>query len=279
MSDAERFDLRQAIAREQLALHFQPRVVAGGMRMIGAEALLRHSTDGKNWHGVDGLASLSADEFGLLWQWKMGQLARCFAALRNCGWNPAPGAPGFFVSLNLSHEQLGSEAWAQQLLDALGANRIPGSCIEVELTEQGTVTDVMLASSAFERVRAAGVVLALDDFPEGGASFLRLAQFKFDKVKLDRCMLPVLEDPVSVWMKKRTILKDLLGVIERNGAVPVLEGVEREAQYRFLSGLGITEWQGYLWGKAVPLHELLERPEFAQQSQPDVRTRTALAAP
>jgi EAL domain-containing protein (putative c-di-GMP-specific phosphodiesterase class I) len=81
----------------------------------------------------------------------------------------------------------------------------------------------------------------------------------FDKVKIDRGMLPSVDDTVSVWMRKREILRDLQIMVERTGARIVIEGIERHVQYSFLSSLQPMEWQGFLWGRAIPLSELMPR--------------------
>lgn len=252
-----RFDLAAAIERDELALHFQPRVAADSLQVIGAEALLRWKRDGVRWEGVPAVAELSADEFALLWRWELCRLRVLFARLKRNGWLPSASVPGFFVSLNLSYKQMTSQCWADELLEMMGDSDVPGQCLEIELTEQGVVEDFEFADSSFELLRKTGVAIALDDFPEGGSSFLRLAQFSFDKVKVDRVMVPKISDPIHVWQKKREILADLARIVARTGATLVIEGIETNAQYEFLSTLGAAEWQGFLWGKAVPFHELL----------------------
>lgn len=270
MSFAEQFDLHRAMHMGRLMLHYQPRVHANltTVRTIGAEALLRWTPDGATWTGVPALDELTEDEFELLWSWKMAQIKEAFAILRQAGWRPVVNDPQFFLSLNLSHKQLGTGKWADQVLDLLCEAGVPGQCIEIELTEQGSVPDIVMAFSSFEQLRAAGVTLALDDFPEGGSSFVRLAQFKFDKVKVDRSMVPDTLESVATWMNKRRILQDLTAIIIRAGATVVIEGVERERQHRFLHTLGVSEWQGYLWGKPAPIEQLLACLDFNQHPYP-----------
>lgn len=254
-----RFELAAAIERGELALHFQPRVTADSLQVVGAEALLRWRRDGVRWEGVPTVAELTADEFALLWRWELHQVGALFAQLKRSGWLPSASAPGFFVSLNLSYKQITSRCWADELLEMIEDSGVPGQCLEMELTEQGVVEDFVFAASSFELLGEAGVTIALDDFPEGGSSFLRLAQFNFDKVKVDRVMVPKMTDPVHVWQKKRDILADLSQIVARTGAALVIEGIEANAQYEFLRPLGAAEWQGFLWGKAVPFQELLSR--------------------
>lgn len=256
------FDLRNAIASGRLDLHFQPRVCAAGNRVIGAEALLRWSPTGTHWSGIQALSSLSSEDFALLWRWKLVRLKQVFLQLRSHGWLPANGDPGFVVSLNLSQKQLANNVWADELVALVDEGTVPGGAIEVELTEQGAPFDHVAAASAFEYLRSAGIRIALDDFPEGGASFLLLSQFRFDKVKIDRCMVPGVDEDVGIWLRKRQLLEDLLHIITRSGAAPVLEGVEQPIQHRFLSNLAISEWQGYLWGKPMPFSSLVDRLSF-----------------
>jgi EAL domain-containing protein (putative c-di-GMP-specific phosphodiesterase class I) len=172
---------------------------------------------------------------------------------------PTSDDPGFSISLNLSHKQFQTEAWAQQIFQLLERTGIPGACLEVELTEQGGIEEGLWVESAFEHLRAQGVAISLDDFPEGGSSLLRLARFKFDKVKIDRCMVPAMGESQEVWRKKREILSDLVDLIRDTGAEAVVEGVERVEQHNFLACLPIREWQGFLWGGAVPLDALAPR--------------------
>lgn len=256
----ERFDLESAIAAGRLSLFFQPRVAGPRREMVGVEGLLRWRCDQRGWIGVHAISELSADEFTMLWRWELEQVERAFQALRTAGLiHDSPAARKFFISLNLSYKQLQDDAWAQQVLDLLRRTRTPGCYLEVELTEQGTAADDMLTLSAFERLRGAGVAIALDDFPEGGASMLRLAQIRFDKVKIDRCMVPQYRDSMSIWTNKRAILSDLIAMIGRAGAEVVIEGVEQDAQFHFLSALPVSEWQGFLWGGAVPLEQIVAR--------------------
>jgi EAL domain-containing protein (putative c-di-GMP-specific phosphodiesterase class I) len=259
MSGHLNFRLASAIADDQLALHYQPRLCAESMQVVGAEALLRWNSNGGGWHGVAALNDLDADEFDQLWRWNLTCVAQAFEQLKRLGWRPTESRPGFFISLNLSCKQIGSSCWADELLAMIKASDVPFQCVEVELTEHGGTDDFEVAVSSFEQVRNAGVAISLDDFPEGGSSFMRLAHLMFDKVKIDRGMVPKASDPVSVWMKKRDILGDLRTMVERMGARLVIEGIERYVQYSFLSSLEPHEWQGFLWGRAIPLSELIPR--------------------
>jgi EAL domain-containing protein (putative c-di-GMP-specific phosphodiesterase class I) len=150
---------------------------------------------------------------------------------------------------------------------------VPGCCFDVELCEHGAVQHVVLSGSAFEQLRSDGVGIAIGGFPEGGASLLRLSRYKLDKVKLDPCLLPQVDDSVATWLKKRQILTTLADMIVRSGAAPVIGGVEREVQYKFLASLPVREWQGCLWGGPVALDELLPQLAFPQATPTDARSR------
>lgn len=259
MPNRGNFHLAAAIEQDHLALHFQPRICAHSLQVIGAEALLRWNPTGEQWIGVSALSQFEAPEFSHLWSWKLEQVRTAFATLRARGWQPTPDYPEFFISLNLSHKQIASHAWVEQVLDLLDDCGVPGQCLEVELTEQGAVHDFPFVSTAFELLRNAGVTIALDDFPEGGSSFLRLSQFKFDKVKIDRTLVPQLGDPVAAWLKKRQLVSDFIGMIGRTGASVVVEGIERDMQHKFFRKLDVAEWQGFHWGGAVSLDALVPR--------------------
>lgn len=250
------FSLQDAIQNKRLALFYQPRVSAETLKPTGAEALLRWQEDEGQWSSVPDLHRLSCDEFAELWKWKLGQVKEALNLIREqCGYY-SQGVP-FVVSLNLSHKQLHSYEWATRLLRMLAESDAPNECLEIELTEHHGLRDLIVEESSFEMAREAGVCLTLDDFPEGGQSFLRLAQFKFDKVKIDRSLVPTAADSAKVWLTKKELLRGLLAIIDRMGASSVIEGIENELHYKFLSGLPVHEWQGYYWGKAMPLAELL----------------------
>ena len=252
----ETFSLRSAIEQNRLALFYQPRISAKTLKLVGAEALLRWQVDEGRWASVPDLHMLSASEFAELWSWKLEQIKGAFEQIRGqCGYQVC-GAP-FVLSLNLSYKQLHSYEWATQLLAMLAASDAPNECFEVELTEQHGFRDLVIEESSFEMAREAGVALTLDDFPEGGQSFLRLAQFKFDKVKIDRSLVPSASDSARVWLMKKELLRGLLEIISKAGASSVIEGIENEMHYKFLSELPVHEWQGYYWGRAMPLAELL----------------------
>jgi diguanylate cyclase (GGDEF)-like protein/PAS domain S-box-containing protein len=233
-------DLRSAIARNELLVHYQPQARVDGV-ITGFEALVRwrHPTRGLISPGV---FVPMAEESGLILaigEWVLRQACREAAS-----W-PKP----LNVAVNLSavqfrHGDLPGLVHGVLLETGLSPHRL-----ELEITESVLVDNFARAVSILRRLRALGVNIAMDDFGTGYSSLSNLQTFAFDKIKIDRSFISNLEsNPQSA-----TIVRAVIG-LGRGLDLPVIaEGVETREQLEFLSAEACAEVQGYLVGKPMPI--------------------------
>lgn len=244
-------ELREAIANNQLELHYQPQVSADGQRIVGVEALVR-------WrHPVRGLIPPLdfiplAEERGLivpLGDWVLRQA--CLDGLR---WN------GLRVAVNISAAQFKQANFVEKLLQTVAATGFDPASLELELTEGMIVEDEAKAEDAIFELRSHGIRMALDDFGTGYSSLIYLRRFSFDKIKIDRSFLESMESTGE----SAILVHSVVHLGRALGLTVCAEGVESDEQRRFLQAVGCHELQGYAFSKPVPAEEidrLLSLPE------------------
>jgi EAL domain-containing protein (putative c-di-GMP-specific phosphodiesterase class I)/GGDEF domain-containing protein len=244
-------DLRHAIARDQLELHFQPIVDLAQAKLVGAEALIR-------WHHPEaGLISPSrfipiledanlTDEIGM---WTLN--AACRAA-RN--WRTR-GIEGVTVAVNLSATQLRNEELARIVGRTLERHQLAPKALELELTETAATEDADRTFRLFSALRAMGVSLAIDDFGSGYSSLSYVKNLPFDKLKIDR------EFVIDVHERRdsQAICRTLIELARGLGIRILAEGVEKEEEAEFLQRLGCNLFQGFYFSKPLPEAEFIAK--------------------
>jgi diguanylate cyclase (GGDEF)-like protein/PAS domain S-box-containing protein len=246
-------DLRHALARNELVLHWQPvvavdrtaRGAVGGV--VGAEALVRWQ------HPRDGLLMPDsfvpvAEECGLirsLGQWTLERgLSQAGAWRRAHG----PLADRLTFAINVSaHELAEGDVYVRMIADALAANQLPGRALELEVTERVLMAELDQNVETLRRLGALGVRVAIDDFGTGYSSLAYLRQLPIDKLKIDRSFLRELDaHPHDI-----TIVQTIAAMAKALGLRVAAEGVESEAQLARLRLLGCDEWQGHHFSRPV----------------------------
>jgi diguanylate cyclase (GGDEF)-like protein len=242
-------DLRRAVARDELALRFQPIVDLRTGGLTGVEALLRWN------HPTRGLmAPLDfiplAEETGLivaLDRWVIAEA--CAQAAR---WRERFGAAApAWVSANLSGHHLlehDLEASVGRALDAAG---LDPACLTLEITETVLVQDVALAVERLERLKELGVRIAIDDFGTGYSSLRYVARFPADFLKIAKPFVDSLHDD-----RGAALVQTIVSLGRSLGMEPIAEGIEHRSQHERLRGLGSTYGQGYLFARPVPAAEI-----------------------
>jgi len=239
-------DLRHALARGELVLHWQPVVRAspeGGI--VGAEALVR-------WHHPrDGLLMPDrfvpvAEDCGLirpLGQWTLERaLSQVGAWRRGQVGAGHGGADDLWFALNVSATELAQgDAYVALLQEALRANGVPGSCIELEVTERVLMSHLAENVETLRRIGELGVRVAIDDFGTGYSSLAYLRQLPIGKLKIDRSFLRELD----AHPHDATIVQTIVAMARALGLRVAAEGVESEAQLARLLAFGCDEWQGH----------------------------------
>lgn len=252
-------DLRAAVERDELKLHYQPFVNAQTGEVSGCEALLR-------WAHVErGMISPAefiplAEESGLIIQigaWVI-ERACCEAA----GW-PA----SHRVSVNISPVQFRSRELPDVILAALARSGLAPSRLEVEVTEAVLIDDANAALDILRQIRALGVRIALDDFGTGYSSLSYLRRFPFDKIKIDRSFVQEL----TTRRDSQVIVRAIRDMAEGLGMTVTAEGVETQEQAERLRQTGCEELQGFLYSRPKPAQELRLQMSCAHQVNDEFR--------
>ena len=236
-------DLRDAIASNELVLHYQPQISADGRSIVGIEALVRwpHKT-----HGMIPPAEFIpvAEERGLIMQlsdWVLRQA--CIDGLR---W------PKLRLAVNVSPIQFRHHDFVSNVAAILSETGFDGTRLELELTEGVVVDDADKAEAAMVDLRALGIGLALDDFGTGYSSLIYLRRFAFDKIKIDRSFLEYMETTGE----SAILVHSVVHLGRALGLRVCAEGVETAEQHRFLQAVGCHELQGYFFSKPIPAEAL-----------------------
>ena len=235
-------DLRDAVARKELHLVYQPIMDFRTRRLCGAEALLR-------WDHPE-LGMVSPVEFiplaeasGLIVD--VGQWVLQAACRQMKVWTDQ-GHTGLFVAVNVSARQIlrGLQA---QVNAALAETGLDPHCLEIEITEHSMVEDIDSNVEQLRTLRELGVQVAVDDFGTGLSSLAYLKRLPIGKLKIDRAFvkdLPGNQDDAA-------IASAIISMAHRLGLTVVAEGVETEAQRDFLAAQGCDCLQGYLYSRPL----------------------------
>ncbi len=257
-------DLREAIAGDALALHYQPQYDADGRSLVGYEALLRwqHPTRGNVPPGeFVGLAE-RAGLIEALGAWVLQRACREAA-----GWPPS-----LAVSVNLSAAQFRSDDLLATVAAALDASGLPAGRLELEITESLLMSNTDRVLHTLHALSSIGVRIAMDDFGTGYSSLAYLWRFPFDKVKIDRSFTQGLGSDPKVGLIVRSIISLAHSMEIRVNA----EGVETTDQLGALQRYGCDELQGFLLGRPVPPATLKHHGAAAEPPARPVARASAL---
>lgn len=165
------------------------------------------------------------------------------------------------IGINISPLQMNSVNLVPTIVHALATNRLDPSRIELEITESVLMADTGFALNRLHQLRDMGLRISLDDFGTGYSSLSYLRMFPFHKIKIDQSFVRDIETNAD----SRAIAQATLTLARLMGLRCTAEGVETLFQAKFLRDLGCHEFQGYLVGKARPMHEHLHLIEAASE--------------
>ncbi|MCB1886877.1 MAG: PAS domain S-box protein [Rhodocyclaceae bacterium] len=240
-------DLRGAIERGELVLHYQPKLDLRTGRICGAEALIRWQHPAKGMISPLDFIPL-AEETGLIvpiGEWALGQACRDAAR-----WRERHGAP-IAVAVNISARQFRQGDLPARVEEALREAELPSWCLELELTESMIMQNAKATTAALEALKAIGIKLSIDDFGTGYSSLSYLRHFPVDVLKIDRSFVKDLSDSEDC----RTIAGTIMVLAHGLGMSVVAEGVETEDQLRFLGLRDCDMIQGYLFSRPLPVSD------------------------
>ncbi|MDT7547540.1 MAG: hypothetical protein QOE99_3650 [Actinomycetota bacterium] len=238
--------LREALARDQLELHYQPIVHLATGRLLGIEALLRWNHPTRGWLPPSLFVPLAEDStlIASLDQWVLERAGRDARWLRRGGGLPAD----TYLAVNVSARNACDPAlldWVRAATEAVG---LPVQNLELEVTETGLIADRRMAARVLTSLRDLGVGIALDDFGTGYSSLTFLRHLPISTLKVDREFI----DQIAVRGDDFAITASVIDLGRAVGLRTVAEGVETVEQLAVLHRLGCWGGQGYLWSPALP---------------------------
>ena len=242
--------LREALAKNELSVYYQPQNSLETGQMIGMEALLR-------WRNAQfGFVSPSefipiAEETGLIIP--IGEWVLRTASVQAKRWLDL-GLMSLRIAVNLSTRQFRQANLLDVVAEALADSGLPANALELEITESSFIDDLDEAVALCHKLKALGVKLSLDDFGTGYSSLAYVSHFPFDKIKIDQGFVKdIVENPVNAAIATAAI------VMAHSLNLSVLaEGVETEAQASFLRGRRCDAMQGYLFSRPLPAEEFAQ---------------------
>jgi len=237
-------DLRQAMLKDELRLHYQPLVDAQTSEVTSYEALVRWQ------HPTRGTVSPAdfiplAEESGLIVA--IGEWVVRTACEEAATWSKE-----VKVAVNLSPAQFKSGRLPEMIAEALSFSGLSANRLELEITETVLLQNSEATLKALHRLRDLGVRIALDDFGTGYSSLSYLRSFPFDKLKIDRSFVQDLPESHS----SRAIVKAIAALGASFNMAITAEGVERLDQMEYLRGEGCNELQGFYLSRPKPREEL-----------------------
>ena len=243
-----RSDLQQAIALNQLAVHYQPIVRLREDEVYGVEALLRWTHPTRGNITPDQFIPL-AEESGLIipiGRWVLQVACRDGAIMHDRFPRPRP----LTISVNLSVRQLQSETIVADVQDALANSGLPPSSLILEITESVMLADTELAVRRLLDLKELGVRLAMDDFGTGYSSLSYLGKFPVEILKMDRSFLASRDNDA--------LAAAIIALGENLALDVVAEGIEHAAQATWLSDQGCELGQGFHFARPMGDHALFE---------------------
>jgi diguanylate cyclase (GGDEF)-like protein len=248
-------DLRDAIARCQFEVHYQPFYDVQSGRRRGVEALVRWRHPTRGLIAPDKFIPL-AEETGLIVP--LGE----WVVRRAC--DDATSWPADVkVAVNLSPVQFKQADLFEVIQSALENSGLPPERLEIEITESVLLERGTENHAFIDKLKGIGISLALDDFGTGYSSLSYLTTFPFDKIKIDKSFIANLTKRHN----STAIISSIVTLARGLEIVVTAEGVETHEQYDRLKSLGVNFAQGYLLGRPVPIGELDRQPQIYHPRQ------------
>lgn len=240
-------DIRAAIAADQFLLHLQPQVDNCGA-IVGAEALVRWSHPERGMVSPAEFIPLSEDT-GLIVP--LGRLVVEKACAHLVELQQEPGCADLCMSVNVSARQFREPTFVAEMREAVARHGLAPRSLMLELTESLFLDDVDFAVDRMNELRAEGFQFALDDFGTGYSSLTYLKRLPFDKIKVDQAFVAdIMESEQAA-----TIVETIIRMGRALDLEVVAEGVETAGQLARLLEGGCQQFQGYFFGRPVPLGE------------------------
>ena len=239
--------MRKALPKNEFKLFYQVQVDSK-QRPIGAEALIRWE------HPEQGLISPAkfipvAEDTGLILP--LGQWVMQTACAQLKEWESNPLTRELTLAVNVSARQFRQPAFVKQVSEIIEQTLIKPSRLKLELTESTVLDNISDTITKMHALKQIGVRFSMDDFGTGYSSLAYLTQLPLDQLKIDQSFVR----NIGTKSTDSMIIQTIIGMANNLGIEVIAEGVETDAQHVFLSGAGCWFYQGYLFGRPVPVKE------------------------
>ncbi|MBG9735475.1 hypothetical protein ABD86_23880 [Paenibacillus alvei] len=255
-------DLRKAVQRNELVLHYQPQVSTTDSKMIGVEALVRwnHPTRGLLMPGAFIPLAEDTGMISEIGNWVIREACRQMKE-----WHDA-GGPLIPVSVNLSTQQFHHSNLTEQVRVVLHETGLPSQYLELEITES-MMMDAGISTTILHELNKLGIRISLDDFGTGYSSLSYLKTFPIHKLKIDKSFIA----DISSNENDKAIVATIISMAQHLKLDVIAEGIETKEQLDILTEKECREIQGYYFSKPLPAADVetsffvpLRQMEFAQ---------------
>jgi diguanylate cyclase (GGDEF)-like protein len=241
-------ELRRALEREELVLHYQPKVELVTGQICGVEALVR-------WHHPQRGLLPPAEFLPAVEQSNLIDPLTAWVLRRALTDQASWMALGIRwpVAVNVSARNLEAQAFPESVTALLAELGVPADRLNIEITETALAADAVAAARAVGALAGQGIAIAIDDFGKGYTSLSQLRTLPIAELKIDRTFLMELERDE----RNRAIVRSIIGLANGLGCRVTAEGVESPATAAWLAEAGCQCAQGFLFSKPLPFEELI----------------------
>src|SRR5467141_1086992 len=236
-------ELRLALEKNQLEIHYQPQVVLANGRIVGVEALMRWNHRGRGWIPPGQFIPIAEDSDLIH---PLGEFALTEGCRRIRAWNDA-GFAWLRLAVNVSAQQFRSAGFVEAVGRALRAAELEPACLELELTESVLVENRDRTVAVLAGLKELGVQIAVDDFGTGYSSLSYLSRLPIDCLKIDRTFVSKAHEHEH----DAAITQAVISLANSLGLRVIAEGVETVEQLEFLRMHRCDQAQGYVFSPAV----------------------------
>ncbi len=240
-------DLRKAIDNQQLQLYFQKQVDADG-RAVGAEVLLRWNHPSRGMVSPGDFIPL-AEETGIIIP--VGLWVFHSACVQLKLWQRSPATRDLTLAVNVSAKQFRKKDFVDQVRRVLVETGAKPSHLKLELTESTVLENVEDTIAKMRELKLLGIMFSMDDFGTGYSSLQYLKLLPLDQIKIDQSFVR----DIAIDPNDAAIVQTIIAMTEALGLNVIAEGVETKEQQEFLEQRGCHTFQGYYFGRPVPLSQ------------------------
>ncbi|HXM33603.1 MAG TPA: EAL domain-containing protein, partial [Pyrinomonadaceae bacterium] len=260
-------ELRRAIDRNEIGVHYQPIFSLSDQRLVGFEALARW--DSSELGPISPVQFIPlAEETGLVIPLGMAVLNEACRQMHE--WhNEFPWGPKLSVSVNISGKQLQQSSLVDHIKESLRKTKLDPECLHLEITESVIMENAQEVTEMLAQLKALGVKLSIDDFGTGYSSLSYLHRFPFDILKIDRSFV----SRMGTDKESSGIIETILILADKLGKRAIAEGVETPDQLAELVAAGCDYGQGYLFARPLP-SEVAQRLLSQRETQRQINNPT-----